>query len=388
MKLSKRVMSVKPSLTLAISAKAKKMKKDGLDVVNFGAGEPDFDTPSHIKASAVKAIHEGFTKYTPASGIPELKEAISKKLERDNGLTYGPSSIIVSCGAKHTLYNIFQALCEDPDEVIIPSPYWLSYPEMVKLASAKPVFIKTRDKEAFKISPSELKKTITKRTKAIILNSPSNPTGTVYDKKELEEIADIAVSKKILVVSDEIYEKLIYGAGKHVSIASLGEKIKDLTLVVNGVSKSYSMTGWRIGYMAGDDKIVSAINNIQSHSTSNPASISQKAALEAISGEQSSISSMKKEFESRRDYMVERLNKIPCFRVSLPKGAFYVFCNIKDTGYNSIEITNKLLDEANVALVPGKPFGSDNHVRLSFATSTADIAKGLDRIEKWVKERL
>ncbi|MFH1753020.1 MAG: pyridoxal phosphate-dependent aminotransferase [Candidatus Omnitrophota bacterium] len=387
MELSKRVTNIKPSLTLAITAKAKRMKKAGIDIVSFGAGEPDFDTPDHIKASAIKAIHDGFTKYTPASGTPELKEAIVKKLLRDNGLTYDPTNIIVSCGAKHTLYNIFQAISDSADEVLIPSPYWLSYPEMVYLASAKPVFIKTKEEDLFKIRPVDLKKAITDRTKALILNSPSNPTGTVYDDKELQEIADIAVSKNILIVSDEIYEKLIYGGGKHTSIASIGEKIKSLTLLVNGVSKSYSMTGWRIGYMAGNAKVVSAIDNIQSHSTSNPTSISQKAALEAITGDQSSIGHMKKEFESRRDYMVERLNKIPGFCATLPQGAFYTFCNIKETGCDSIEIANKLLDEAKVALVPGKPFGSNDHVRLSFATSAAEIEKGLDRIEKWVQER-
>ncbi|MDB4349816.1 pyridoxal phosphate-dependent aminotransferase [Omnitrophica bacterium] len=387
MKLAKRVASVKPSLTLAITAKAKKMKREGTDVVNFGAGEPDFDTPSHIKDVAIEAINGGFTKYTPASGMPELKETIAAKFKKDNGLEYPSTSISVSCGAKHSLYNVFQATCQEGDEVIIPSPYWLSYPEMVRLSSAKPVFVKTREKDMFKVRIDDLKKALTKRTKAVILNSPSNPTGAVYERERLEEIADIAVSKKIFVISDEIYENLIYDNIEHISVASLGEKIKRLTLVVNGVSKSYSMTGWRIGYVAGDQEIIEAINKIQSHSTSNPSSISQKAALEAIAADQSGVIQMKREFESRRDYMVERLGSINGFNAVKPKGAFYVFCNIAQTGYDSLVLANRLLDEIGVAVIPGKPFGSDKHIRLSFATGRDEIAKGMDRIEKWPEER-
>jgi len=385
--LSKRIKEVAPSLTLAITAKAKSMKSAGKDVVNLGAGEPDFDTPQPIKAAAIAAIKEGFTKYTPASGTAELKEAIRAKLKRDNGLEYPISSISVSCGAKHSLYNTLQALCQEKDEVIICSPYWLSYPEMVRLAGAEPVFIETKESDMLKPRLAELKKVITKQTKAIILNSPSNPTGSVYERRELEEIADIAVSKDIFVISDEIYENIIYDGYKHVSIASLGQEIKKITLVVNGVSKSYSMTGWRIGYVAGEGEIIEAINKIQSHSTSNPASISQKAALEAIGGNQASVREMRKEFESRRDYMIERLSKIKGFRAVKPHGAFYIFCNISETGLDSLTLANRLLDETQVVVIPGRPFGSDKHMRLSFATSKGEITKGMDRIEKWTRER-
>lgn len=388
MKLAKRVMSVSPSLTLAITAKAKAMKKSGVDIVSFSAGEPDFDTPGHIKSAGIEAIKSGFTKYTPASGMVELKEAIVSKLKRDNGLEYNSGNISVSCGAKHSLYNIFQAICQEGDEVIIPSPYWLSYPEMVKLAGAKPVVVKTDESTGFKMSALSLKKAITGRTKAVILNSPSNPTGAAYAKKDLEEIAEVTVPKKICVISDEIYEKLIYDGQGHTSIASLGNEIKDLTIVVNGVSKSYSMTGWRIGYIAGDKEVIGAINKIQSHSTSNPASISQKAALQAINGDQSSISTMKKEFEVRRNYLVESLNNIKGFKAIKPQGAFYVFCSIKKTGVDSVTLSNRLLDEAKVAVIPGKPFGSDEHIRLSFATSKDDIKKGTERIAKWVEAKL
>lgn len=385
--LANRVKEISPSLTLAITAKAKKMKKDGIDIVSFGAGEPDFDTPSHIKIAAITAIKEGFTKYTPASGILDLKRAISAKLKKDNGLEYAPTAISISCGAKHSLYNVFQALCQERDEVIIPSPYWLSYPEMVRLAGAKPVFVKTEQEHLFKLKLSDLKKVVTNQTKAIILNSPSNPTGSVYKKDALEEIADIAVSKRMYVISDEIYEKIIYDGARHFSIASLGKGIKKLTLVVNGVSKSYSMTGWRIGYVAGDEEIIEAINKIQSHSTSNPASISQKAALKAITGDQTSVTEMRDEFESRRDYMVKRLNTIKGFKATKPQGAFYIFCNIGDMGLDSIILSTRLLDEAKVAVIPGKPFGSDEYIRFSFATSINEITKGMDRIKKWVEER-
>lgn len=386
-RLAERVKSISPSLTLAITAKAKKMKRDGADVVSFGAGEPDFDTPQHIKSAAAAAIEGGFTKYTPASGIPELKEAIVAKLKKDNKLTYASSSVCVSCGAKHSLYNIFQAICQEDDEIIIPSPYWLSYPEMVKMAGGTPIFIETDEGGAFKLKIGDLKKAVTKKTKAIILNSPSNPTGAVYTREALEEIADIAVSKKIAIISDEIYERLIYDSVGHLSIAALGDKIKDLTLVVNGVSKSYSMTGWRIGYMAGRGDIIEAINKIQSHSTSNPSSISQKAALEAIQGDQGFVSHMREEFESRRNYIVKRLNGIKGLKAVMPQGAFYVFCNISQTGLDSVRLATTWLDELKVAVIPGKPFGSDRHVRFSFAIGTDEIKKGLDRIEEWAQRR-
>ncbi|NQT06614.1 MAG: pyridoxal phosphate-dependent aminotransferase [Candidatus Omnitrophica bacterium] len=388
MKLAKRVERVSPSLTLAITAKAKKLRSEGVDIVSFAAGEPDFDTPSHIKGAAMAAIKEGFTKYTPASGMLELKEAVSKKLECENGLVYPPPSISISCGAKHSLYNIFQAICQEGDEVIIPSPYWLSYPEMVKLAGATPVFVQAHEENGFRVNIDDLKKALTKNTKALILNSPSNPTGSIYGDGDLKEIADLAVSKGIAVVSDEIYEKIIYDGQKHTSIASLGNKIKDISIVVNGVSKSYSMTGWRIGYIAAPSDVIVAINKIQSHSTSNPASISQKAALEAITGDQTSVKDMVKEFSIRRDLITGGLSKIKGFKVFKPQGAFYVFCNITGTKIDSLTLTNRLLDEASVAVIPGRPFGSDSHIRLSFANSSSEIKKGLDRIGKWVKEKL
>jgi len=388
MKLAKRVERVSPSLTLAITAKAKKLRSEGVDIVSFAAGEPDFDTPSHIKGAAMAAIKEGFTKYTPASGMLELKEAVSKKLECENGLVYPPPSISISCGAKHSLYNIFQAICQEGDEVIIPSPYWLSYPEMVKLAGATPVFVQAHEENGFRVNIDDLKKALTKNTKALILNSPSNPTGSIYGDGDLKEIADLAVSKGIAVVSDEIYEKIIYDGQKHTSIASLGNKIKDISIVVNGVSKSYSMTGWRIGYIAAPSDVIGAINKIQSHSTSNPASISQKAALEAITGDQTSVKDMVKEFSIRRDLITGGLSKIKGFKVFKPQGAFYVFCNITGTKIDSLTLTNRLLDEAGVAVIPGRPFGSDSHIRLSFANSSSEIKKGLDRIGKWVKEKL
>jgi len=384
MKLSSRAKSVSPSLTLAITAKAKKMKASGIDVIGFGSGEPDFDTPDHIKSAAIKAIQQGFTKYTAESGTDELKKAICDKFYKDNGLTYSPSQIVVSCGAKHSLYNIIQAVCEKGDEVIIPSPYWLSYPEMVRLAGAKPVFIKTDDSSGFRISMPDLKKAITKKTKILIINSPSNPTGSIYAKEELKEIGKITAEKGILIISDEIYEKIIFDGNSHVSIAALGEDIFKNTVVVNGVSKSFAMTGWRIGYLASpDNELVTAIKNIQSHSTSNPASISQMAALEGLENSGTAIDEMRNEFEKRRNYMVERINKIKGLSCLKPEGAFYIFCRIHKTGLSSMEVSDRLLNEAMVAVVPGKVFGSDAHIRLSFATSMDNIKKGIDRIEEW-----
>jgi aspartate aminotransferase len=384
MKLSSRAKSVSPSLTLAITAKAKKMKQEGVDVVSFGSGEPDFDTPDNIKAAAIKSIQQGFTKYTAESGTDELKKAICDKFRKDNGLTYSPSQIVVSCGAKHSLYNIIQAVCEKGDEVIIPSPYWLSYPEMAILAEAKPVFIETDDSSGFRMSLSALEKAITKKTKIVIINSPSNPTGSIYAKEELMKIGKLVSEKGILIISDEIYEKIIFDGIPHVSIASLGEDIFKNTVVVNGVSKSFAMTGWRIGYLASpDNELVTAIKNIQSHSTSNPASISQMAALEALTNSGTIAGEMKNQFEKRRDYIVDRINKIKGFSCRRPEGAFYVFCRINKKGLSSMEVTDRLLDEANVAVVPGKVFGSDAHIRISFATSMGNIKKGIDRIEEW-----
>ena len=395
MVLSKRAQAISPSPTLAITAKAKAMQAEGIDVIGFGAGEPDFDTPEHIKQAAVKALSEGFTKYTPTAGIPALKKAICDRFKTDSGLEYDPSQVIVSCGAKHSLYNIIQVMCEAGDEVIIPSPYWVSYPEMVRVAEATPVFIDTAEKDHFKITAESLSKHITKKTKLLILNSPSNPTGQVYSKKELEAIARIAVDKGIWVISDEIYDKLVYGGIENVSIASLNPQIKAKTLVVNGVSKSYAMTGWRIGYVAGDKTIIGAMSNLQDHSTSNPVSISQRAALAALTGPQDEVKVMAAEFEKRRNYMVDRLNKIPGISCLLPPGAFYAFPNVSKLygkSYNgkpikgSMGLTELLLTEAKVAVLPGSPFGADDYLRLSYATSMKNITGGLDRIEEFAKK--
>jgi aspartate aminotransferase len=395
MELSIKALSISPSSTLAIDAKAKKMKAEGIDIIGFGAGEPDFDTPAHIKEAAKKALDEGFTKYTPASGTLELKQAICNKFKRDNGLDYKPSNIVVSNGAKHSLVNAFQAICNPGDEVIITTPAWVSYPEMVKLADAVPVFINTTEEEGFKFTIDKLEKAITDKTKAIIINSPSNPTGMIYSEEELKAVADLAVSKGIYVISDEIYEKLIYDGYKHVSIASFNDKIKDLTIVVNGVSKSYSMTGWRIGYTASNEQIAKVMSNMQSHATSNPNSIAQKAALAALEGPQEIIDTMAAEFVKRRDYMVDRINSIEGLSCIKPNGAFYVMMNIskiigKELGgvviKGSDSFADVLLEKANVALVPGSGFGTDIHVRLSYATSMENITQGLNRIEKFLNK--
>jgi len=395
MSLSKRVSLISSSPTLAITAKAKKMKAEGIDVIGFGAGEPDFDTPEHIKDAAKKALDDGFTKYTPASGMMELKQAICRKLKEDNELDYEPDQILISCGAKHSIFNAILTLCDEGDEVILPSPYWVSYPEMIKVAQAKPVIIKTTQENNFKITPDQLREAISSKTKLFILNSPSNPTGMLYTRDELQRISDILAKAGIYCISDEIYEKIIYDGEEHVSIASLGPKIKQLTILINGVSKSYSMTGWRIGYAAGPRKIIQAMSNLQSHSTSNPTSISQIAAIAALQGPQETVGKMVEEFKKRRDYIVERLNKIPGISCLKPKGAFYVFPNISQilgrsfkgqTINNSISLSQVLLSEAKVAVIPGAAFGADNHLRLSYATSQENIAKGLDRIEKLVEK--
>ncbi|MBL7155813.1 MAG: pyridoxal phosphate-dependent aminotransferase [Candidatus Omnitrophica bacterium] len=383
-KFAKRVAELKPSATLAITSKAKEMKKRGLDVVGFGAGEPDFDTPPNIKEAAIGAIKRGFTKYTPAAGTPELREAVCEKLKKDNALSYIPEQVVISCGAKHALYNVFQVLCEEGDEVIVISPYWVSYPEMIYLSGAKPRFVEAKESDGFVIDPKALEKSITGRTKAIVINSPSNPTGAVFGKGVLGEIAKIAASRNIFVISDEIYEKLIYGGEEHVSIGSLAKDIKDLTITINGVSKTYSMTGWRIGYAAGPLEIMKKISALQSHSTSNPTSISQAASVEAMKGDQAALAKMKEEFERRRDYMVERINSLDKISCVNPKGAFYVFCNISKTNADSTSFCGELLEKAHVACVPGAAFGSDKHIRLSFATDMETIKKGLDRIEKYL----
>ncbi|MGB2706459.1 MAG: pyridoxal phosphate-dependent aminotransferase [Candidatus Omnitrophota bacterium] len=381
-----RVAQLKPSPTLAIAAKAKEMKAAGIDVIGFGVGEPDFDTPDNIKEAAIKAIKKGVTKYTPASGTAELKEAVCEKLKKDNSLSYKPTEVAISCGAKHALYNIFQVLCQKGDEVIIISPYWVSYPEMVRLSGAEPKIVKPPEANGFVPDLKEIAKHITRRTKAIIVNSPSNPTGAVFDRGVLEKISETAVAKKIFVISDEIYEKLIYDGAEHVSTGSIGKDIFRQTLTVNGVSKTYSMTGWRIGYVAGAADIIKKIGALQSQSTSNPASISQAAALEALKGPQAAALLMAKKFAARRNLMTEGINLLKNISCVKPKGAFYVFCNISGTGLDSTAFSKRLLDEAHVACVPGIAFGWDTHARLSFATDSEGIKTGLDRIGKWLQK--
>ncbi len=387
MQLSSRIKGVKESVTLGLSARAKRLKAEGANLIDFSAGEPDFDTPVHIKEAAIKAIREGFTKYTPASGIEKLKEAICKKFKRDNNLQYSPSQIIVSCGAKHSLYNILQVLCQKDDEVIIPSPYWLSYPEMVRLSEARPVILDCDEANDFKLDVGSLKSSINNKTRLIILNSPSNPTGCVYTKDELEAIAEIVLNNNILVVSDEIYEKIIYKGFKHISIASLNKEIFEQTIVVNGVSKSFSMTGWRIGYLATPKKeIVEAVSNLQSHSTSNPTSISQMASLAALEGDKGCIEEMNTEFQRRRDYILNRIKALKLLSCRPPMGSFYLFCRIGKKGLQAAKLAERLLDEAKVVVVPCEAFGSGRHIRLSFATSLENIKEGMDRIKRWERQ--
>jgi aspartate aminotransferase len=395
MDVSKRMANIKPSPTLAVSAKAKAMKARGIDVIGFGAGEPDFDTPDHIKDAAVHAIKEGFTKYTAAGGIEELKIAVCEKFKKDNGLDYEPGEILISCGAKHSLYNSCQALLYEGDEVIIPSPYWVSYPDMVYLAGARPVILKAKEENGFKITPEDLTAAITSKTKAFILNSPSNPTGAAYTKDELCKIAQVVLEKDIVVISDEIYEKIVYDNFEFFSIVTVEPRIKDKTIIVNGASKTYSMTGWRIGYAAGPKEIISAMTNIQSQSTSNATSIAQKASLKALTGPQDFIDDMIREFDKRRRYMVERLNAIPGFSCFSPMGAFYAFPNVsgvygrKAGNYNitdSTSLAGYLLESTHVAVVAGVGFGSDDNIRLSYATSFENIEKGLNRIQKAIEE--
>jgi aspartate aminotransferase len=389
--LSERSQRVKPSPTLAMDAKAKAMKAQGVDVVNFGVGEPDFDTPDNIKEAAIRAIREGFTKYTPVGGIDPLKDAIREKFHKDNGLDYSREEIIVSCGAKHSLYNIAQALYGPGDEVIIPTPYWVSYPAQVLLNDAVPVFVRTREEDSFMLRAEVLKEHITDRTKALILNSPSNPTGLTYSRKALEEIAEVVLRNNLYVISDEIYEKLLYDDAEHVSIASLGSEIRQRTIVVNGLSKSHAMTGWRIGYTAGPQEIIKAMTKIQSQSTSNPTSIAQKAALEALTGPQDFIQTMRAEFDRRRKFLVEELNSTPSVRCLTPTGAFYAFPNTSGLYgrggiSSSSDLAMYLLEEANVALVPGDAFGDDGYIRISYATSMEDIKKAMERIKQAVRK--
>jgi len=389
MQLARRIKLVAPSLTLTIDAKAKQMKSTGINVINFGAGEPDFDTPDYIKEAAIQAIKSGYTKYTPASGSAELKEAVCEKLRKENGLDYAPKEVIINCGAKHSIYNILQVLINPGDEVLIPAPYWVTYPEAVKLAGGKPVILKTGERSGFKLQASTLRRRIKPKTKLLILNSPSNPTGAVYSESELRDIVEVAVSKKLFILSDEIYEYLVYDGIKHISPAQVLPEAKNWTLVVNGVSKSFAMTGWRIGYTAGPAEIISAMSNLQSHSTSNPTSIAMKAAYAALVQPAQAFPTMFKAFNERRNFVVSRLNEIPGVSCIKPEGAFYVFPNVAGLMgkvyrgkliSTAMQLANYLLEEAHVAVVPGEAFGAEEYLRLSYATSMENLREGLERM--------
>lgn len=385
MKINRRIQTLVPSATLAITARAKELKAQGADVVNFAAGEPDFDTPDYIQEAGIQAIRQGQTRYTPSVGSLDLRKAVARKFKQDNGLTYDPKQIAVSCGAKHSIYCLIQILADDGDEVLIPSPYWVSYPEMVKLAGAQPRFIETSAETDFKMTPDQLNKACSSRTRVLILNSPSNPTGSVYTRAELEQIAEICVKNDIVVISDEIYEKLVYDVPEYVSIASLGKDIYDHTVTVNGVSKAYAMTGWRIGYAGGPLEIMGYLNRFQDHSTSNPCSISQAAALAALEAPQDQVTAMCAEFKARRDLMMTLLDGIDGVTYIRPQGAFYLFCDVSAFG-SSMETAAAILNEVNVALIPGEGFGAPGFVRLSFATSRERIKEGIARIGRWTAQ--
>jgi aspartate aminotransferase len=385
MDLASRVSELTPSLTLAIDSKAKAMRAEGIDVYSFGAGEPDFDTPEHIKAAAIEALNAGFTKYTPSSGTPELRAAISEKFKRDNGLDYKPSEIIVSNGAKQSCYNAIMAVCGEGDEVIIPAPYWLSYPDMVRLAGAEPVIVQTTQENDWKMTPAQFEEAMSPRTKMVIINSPGNPTGSVYTKEELRALVEVAADEEIMILSDEIYESLTYDGAEHVSVASLTPEAKDLTITVNGFSKAYAMTGWRLGYLGAPEKIAKAIDSMQSHSTSGPCSFAQKGGLAALTGSQQCVADMREEFNIRREYMFERLSAIHNVTAVKPKGAFYMLANISKLGMTSTNFADRLLSKASVAVVPGIAFGDDRVVRLSYATGLDVIKPGLDRFEDFCK---
>ncbi|MEH1945381.1 MAG: pyridoxal phosphate-dependent aminotransferase [Nostoc sp.] len=388
MKLAARVSQVTPSLTLAIAAKAKALKAEGIDVCSFSAGEPDFDTPAHIKAAAIKALEEGKTKYGAAAGEPKLREAIAHKLKIDNGLDYKSENVIVTNGGKHSLYNLIVALIDPGDEVIIPAPYWLSYPEMVTLVGGVSVIVPTDATTGYKITPEQLRKAITPKTKLFILNSPSNPTGMVYTPDEIKALAQVIVDADIFVVSDEIYEKILYDGAEHISIGSLGKEIFDRTLISNGFAKAYSMTGWRLGYLAGPVEIIKAASTIQGHSTSNVCTFAQYGAIAALESSQDCVEEMRQAFAKRRQVMLDRLNAIPGLSTAKPDGAFYLFPDISKTGLKSLKFCDALLEEHQVAVIPGIAFGADDNIRLSYATDMATIEKGMDRLEKFVKSRI
>jgi aspartate aminotransferase len=383
--IARRAASLSPSLTLVIDSKAKEMKAKGEDVVGFGAGEPDFDTPQHIKDAAAAALAGGFTKYTPSSGIPELRQAIADKFLRDNGLTYKPSQIIVSNGGKHSCYNVILATCQEGDEVIIPAPYWLSYPEMVKLAGALPVILETTDQTEFKVTPAQLRAAITSKTRLFILNSPSNPTGSVYTPDEIKALGDICVEKGVLIMSDEIYEHLTYDGAQVKSVASFSQAHYDHTIIVHGFAKAWSMTGWRLGFLAAPEPIAKAIDAIQSHSTSNPCSFAQKGGVAALTGSQAHLPGWLAEYAKRRTRAWEMLNAMPGVSCVNSKGAFYLFPNISKTGLKSADFCARLLEQEKVAAVPGIAFGADDYIRISYATSLANIEKGLGRMDRFVR---
>lgn len=395
MELSRKAQAIEPSLTLAITAKAKEMKEKGIDVISFSAGEPDFNTPKNIINAAIKAMEDGNTKYTSVNGILQLREAICKKFKDDNGLEYNPSQIVVSTGAKQSLANTFLAILNPGDEVIVSTPYWVSYPELIKLADGKPVFVEGDEKSNYKFTKENLEKAVTAKTKAIVLNTPNNPTGTIYNKEELEVIADFAKKYNIIIISDEMYEKLIYDNENHISIASLSKDAYERTIVINGLSKSYAMTGWRIGYCAASEKIAKLMMSIQSHVTSNVCSITQYAALEALNGPQDEITKMINEFEKRRNYMINRIESIDNLSIVKPKGAFYIMINIENclgkeiNGKilnDSMEFCASLLENEKLAVIPGKAFGLNNYIRISYATSMEAIKEGLNRIESFIKK--
>jgi len=385
MKLAARVGQVTPSITLAITAKAKGMKTEGIDVCSFSAGEPDFDTPAHVRDAAIKALKEGKTKYGAAAGEPKLREAIANKLKSDNGLDYKPENVLVTNGGKHSLYNLIMALIEPGDEVIIPAPYWLSYPEMVTLAGGRSVIVPTYADNGYKISVQQLKQAITSKTKLFVLNSPSNPTGMVYTLEEIRDLAQVIVEADIFVVSDEIYEKILYDGSQHVSIGSLGEEIFSKTLISNGFAKGYSMTGWRLGYLAGPLEIIKAATTIQGHSTSNVCTFAQYGAIAALEGSQDCVEEMRQAFAQRRQVMYDGINSIPGLTCARPDGAFYLFPDISKTGLRSLEFCDALLESHQVAVIPGIAFGADNNIRFSYATDMTTIKKGVERLDKFVR---
>jgi len=397
LKISDRASNINPSLTLAIDAKLKQMISEGIKVYGFGAGEPDFDTPEYIRKAAIEAINTGFTRYTAAQGTLDLRKAICGKLERENGVKYNPNEILVSSGAKHSLSNAFAAILDPGDEVIVPVPYWVSYTEIIKLNCGVPVLVSTKSENDYKITREDLEAAITNKTKAILINTPSNPTGSVYNKKELESIAEIAIRHNIYIVSDEIYERLTYDGVEHVSIASISEEIRDITILINGMSKAYAMTGWRLGYAASNERVIKAMSNVQSHAVSHPSSITQYAATIALNGPQDDVKNMVKEFEKRRNYMYKKINEIKFLNCKKPQGAFYVYVDISkilnhELGgkiiRNSTDLALVLLEKAKVAVIPGAAFGTDNYIRLSYATSMNTIVEGLNVLQEFLNNNL